>query len=104
MMKRSRRVLLTLSVGSFLAIVAVSVRTQGPQAPPYRPDKPIAIVGGLLIDGTGAAPRWDYTVVMQEDRITQVGPSDSVTPPAGAEVIDAGGMTVMPGLINSNQH
>jgi imidazolonepropionase-like amidohydrolase len=104
MMKCSRRVLLALSVGSVLASVPVSVRTQGPQAPPYRPDRPIAIVGGLLIDGTGAAPRWDYTVVMQGDRITQVGPSDSVTPPPGAEIIDAAGMTVMPGLINSNQH
>ena len=102
MMKCSRRLLLAVGAGAILAIVPV--RSQGPQAPPYRADRPIAIVGGLLIDGTGAAPRWDHTVVMQGDRITQVGPSDSVTPPPGAEIIDAGGMTVMPGLINSNQH
>ena len=30
------------------ASVAVGVGAQGPQAPPYRPDKPIAIVGGLF--------------------------------------------------------
>ena len=104
MMKCSRRVLLALSVGSVLAFAPLPVQTQGPQAPPYRPARPIAIVGGLLIDGTGAPPRWDYTVVMQGDRITEVGPSDSVTAPPGAEIIDAAGMTVMPGLINSNQH
>jgi imidazolonepropionase-like amidohydrolase len=103
-MTRTRRLTATFAVSVLLAIVPVVVPAQGPQAPPYRPDRPIAIVGGLLIDGTGAAPRWDQTVVIEGDRITQVGPTDAITPPAGAEVINASGMTVMPGLINSNQH
>jgi imidazolonepropionase-like amidohydrolase len=76
----------------------------GPQAPPSRPDKAIAIVGGLLIDATGAAPRQDQTVVIAGDRIVDIGPMETVKVPAGAEVIDAEGMTIMPGLINSNQH
>jgi imidazolonepropionase-like amidohydrolase len=76
----------------------------GPQGPPYKPDTPIAIVGGLLIDATGAPPRMDQTVVIQGERIVAVGPMDAITIPEGAEVIDAAGMTVMPGLINSNQH
>lgn len=76
----------------------------GPQEPPFRPDKPIAILGGILIDATGAPPKLDYGVVIEGERIKQVGPMDEVEIPEGALVIDAKGMTIMPGLINSNQH
>jgi imidazolonepropionase-like amidohydrolase len=57
-----------------------------------------------LIDATGAPPRMDQTVVIQGERIVAVGPMDAIAVPEGAAVIDAAGMTVMPGLINSNQH
>ena len=77
---------------------------EGPHRPPYRSDRPIAIVGGLLIDATGAAPRHDMTVLIDRDRIVEVGPMEQVKVPSGAQVIDAAGMTVMPGLIDSNQH
>jgi imidazolonepropionase-like amidohydrolase len=77
---------------------------QGPRAAPYQPGRPIAIVGGLLIDATGAPPRLDQAVIIQGDRIAEIGPMEKVKIPDGAEVIDATGMTVMPGLINANQH
>jgi imidazolonepropionase-like amidohydrolase len=98
----SRHASLLVALAS--ATVAVSVHAWGPQAPPYKPDTPIAIVGGLLIDATGAPPRMDQTVVIQGERIVAVGPMDAIAVPEGAAVIDAAGMTVMPGLINSNQH
>ena len=99
-----RTFLFATGLFALLAFGASPVRTQGPTALPFRPERPIAIVGGMLIDGTGAAPRLDQTVVTQGDRIVEVGPSETVRLPAGAEVIDASSMTVMPGLINSNQH
>ena len=76
----------------------------GPQAPPYKAMTPIAIVGGTLIDATGAAPKHGQTVLIEGERITRIGPTGSFGIPASAQLIDARGMTVMPGLINSNQH
>jgi imidazolonepropionase-like amidohydrolase len=91
--------------GTVLSITFLaSAQTFGPQAPPYKPVRPIAIVGGLLIDATGSPPKPDQTVVIQGERIAEVGPMETVKLPAGAEVIDAAGLTIMPGLINSNQH
>jgi imidazolonepropionase-like amidohydrolase len=59
-----------------------------------------ALVGGRVIDGTGGPPIDDGVVVIENDRITAVGPVAAVTMPAGAEVISTEGMTVLPGLID----
>ena len=77
---------------------------EGPRVAPYKPDLPIAIVVGLLIDATGAPPRLDQTVLIVGERIAEIGPMEQVPTPSGAHVIDASGMTVMPGLMDSNQH
>ena len=76
----------------------------GPKEPPFVPDRPIAIVGGTLIDATGAAPKNDYGVVIKGERIVQVGRTDTLSIPEDAQEIDATGMVIMPGIINSNQH
>ncbi len=62
------------------------------------------IRGGRLIDGTGAAPL-DADVLLDGDEIVAVGP-DLDDPSAGrtVEVIDATGLTVMPGLIDAHVH
>lgn len=79
-------------------------RILGPQEPPFEPNNPIAIVGGDLIDATGAPPKLGYTVVIESDKITRIGPMEEVEIPPGAQVINADRMTIMPGIINSNQH
>ncbi|MEI9849902.1 MAG: amidohydrolase family protein [Sphingomonas sp.] len=76
----------------------------GPSAPPYAAKQPIAIIGGTLIDATGAPPKTGYTVLIDGGKIVKVAPSAEVVIPADARRIDASGMTVMPGLISSNQH
>jgi imidazolonepropionase-like amidohydrolase len=76
----------------------------GPQAPPYTSKGSIAIIGGTLIDATGGAPRSGQTVLIENGLIKSVGPSESISVPESAQHIDASGMTVLPGLIASNQH
>jgi len=59
---------------------------------------------GTLIDGTGAPPVRDATVLIDQGRIEAVttgGPSGRL---ADAEVIDAGHLTVLPGLIDCHDH
>jgi len=65
---------------------------------------PIAIVGGTLIDGTGRAGVTDSVVVVSGGRFQEVGKRGEVTIPQGAEVIDAKGKTIMPGLIDGHCH
>ena len=64
----------------------------------------IAFVGARIIDGTMAAPIEDGVVVITDGRIRTVGPRSAVTLPAGAQIIDVAGKTIMPGLINAHGH
>jgi imidazolonepropionase-like amidohydrolase len=64
----------------------------------------IAIAGGRLIDGFGGLPVENSVVVITGNRITAVGIEGTIAVPGGARVIDANGMTVMPGLWESHGH
>ncbi len=63
-----------------------------------------AITGATLIDGTGSAPVSDAVVLIEGSDIVGVGSAESVKVPDGAELIEAPGMTVMPGLIDTHDH
>jgi imidazolonepropionase-like amidohydrolase len=69
-----------------------------------RPDVPVAIVGGMLLDGHEAEPIHHSVVVFENGRITAVGNRDNTPIPEQAVIIDAGGRTVMPGLIDAHMH
>jgi imidazolonepropionase-like amidohydrolase len=64
----------------------------------------IAIVGASLIDGRGGPVVRDSVVVIRGERIVAVGTQGEVKIPSGAEVIDAKGLTLLPGLIDSHFH
>lgn len=63
----------------------------------------ILIRNGLLIDGTGKAPLPDASILIEAGRITKIT-SGELRAPAGALIIDAGGRTVLPGLIDMHAH
>ncbi|MGQ9679497.1 MAG: amidohydrolase [Candidatus Bathyarchaeia archaeon] len=65
---------------------------------------PRVIIGGTLIDGTGRPPIEDSVVVITGDWISSVGKKGEVVIPVGAELIDASGRTVVPGLIDAHTH
>ena len=60
--------------------------------------QPIVIEGGTLIDGNGGPPIPNAIVVIEGNMITAAGAADDVDVPAGAEIIDASGKWVLPGL------
>ena len=64
----------------------------------------IAIVGANLIDGRGGPVVPDSVVVVRGEQIVAVGKQGEVKIPSGAEVIDAKGLTLLPGLIDSHFH
>jgi hypothetical protein len=64
----------------------------------------LALVGGTLIDGTGAAAIPDSVVVIHDGRIVAAGTRASVKIPKDAKVVDAQGKTILPGLWDMHAH
>ena len=98
----------TLVVGVVLttftyAALAAAQTFDGEQDPqPQRAT--LAIVGGLLIDGHEGPPVPGAVVLVDGNRIVAVGSRDALDVPDGAQVLDATGMTIMPGLIDVHVH
>ena len=75
----------------------------GPNGTSLTSAKSIAIVGGKLLTITHGTIE-NGVVVMFEGKIVAVGPAGSTKVPSGAEIFDAKGMTVYPGLFDAETH
>ena len=64
----------------------------------------IAITGWNLIIGNGDPMILDTTVIINGEKIVEIGPSNTITLPEGTEIIDSSGLTIMPGLIDCHDH
>src|SRR6476659_4729729 len=112
---------LTLQSISFLLSVCVGVfaQGQGGQASKQRArftvrevnqvERPaanhlIAIVGATLIDGRGGPAILDSVVIIRGEQIAAAGKRSAIVVPPGAEIVDARGLTLLPGLIDSHFH
>ena len=100
-MRRTAARLAAVAVGVFVGL-GLAFEPSDAQTPG---NGTVAFTGARnLIDGTGKAPIEQGTIVVTNGRITAVGPSASVTVPAGVTRIDAAGKTIIPGLINAHGH
>ena len=66
--------------------------------------KTLILTNATIIDGTGADPLSCGWVVIEEDRIREVGSGSPGRLPSGAETIDCGGGSLLPGLIDAHVH
>jgi imidazolonepropionase-like amidohydrolase len=64
----------------------------------------VALQHVRVIDGTGAPPREDQTVVIDHGKIAAVGPSAGTPAPGGAQIMDLSGTTLIPGIVGMHEH
>ncbi|MGE0126771.1 MAG: amidohydrolase family protein [Blastocatellales bacterium] len=89
-----KRLLLPVAILFCVGLLSANARKQNNE-------NVIAITGATVIDGTGAEPA-KQTIVIRGDRIETVAPKIEL--PAGARVIKADGMTLMPGMFDLHTH
>jgi len=66
--------------------------------------KPLALVGGTLLDGTGGTPIRNSVVLLRQERIEKIGMITSLPVPPEYLRISTDGMTVLPGLWDPHVH
>ena len=102
-----------LSAVAFAALSAAAIAQDMDDAPPPTQPNPdtkfiaynqpvIAFTHAEIIDGTGAAPKYDQTLIVKDGRIAAMG--SHVAVPSGATVIDAHGKTLLPGFVMVHEH
>ncbi len=64
----------------------------------------VALTHVRVIDGTGATPRENQTVVLSKGKIESIAPSGSADVPKDAQVLDLPGYSVIPGLVGMHDH
>ncbi|MHB8753759.1 MAG: amidohydrolase family protein [Candidatus Acidiferrales bacterium] len=93
----------------FCADLQLRAQTSPPLAPGVREfvkvSAPvIALTHTRVIDGTGSSARNNQTIVISGGEIQSIGDSASTPVPAGAQVVDLTGKTVIPGLVGMHEH
>ena len=86
----------------FLMCVAMLLPQQTQRTAP--PETDYLLKPARVFDGESAQVHDNWAVLVHGDKIVRVGPADSISPPAGAKVIDLPGLTLMPGLIEAHSH
>ena len=70
----------------------------------HKPSSPLVFVHANLFDAETATVQKNRTVVISGERIIAVGDDGKITPPQGAEVVDAANKMLLPGLWDMHVH
>ncbi len=81
--------------------VALGLHLAGLPAAKAQQPSALVIEGGTLIDGNGGAPLQNSVIVIEGNKITSVSRKGQGSYPPGAQVINAAGKFVLPGLWDS---
>jgi imidazolonepropionase-like amidohydrolase len=100
MIRMSAR-LAAILLSTSLVLVGLSFQSSLAQAPA---GGTVALTGARVMNGTGAAPLEQATILIANGRIEAVGTGAAVKIPAGATRVDMSGKTIVPGLINAHGH
>jgi Tol biopolymer transport system component/imidazolonepropionase-like amidohydrolase len=76
----------------------------GLSLPVDAPEQVVAFRNGRILTMRGDEVIADGTVLVRDDRIAEVGPAAQVAIPEGARVIDLGGRTIAPGIVDVHAH
>jgi imidazolonepropionase-like amidohydrolase len=87
-----------------MAVAAVGGQSQ--QSVQAKPNAPVSVLlkPARVFDGVSAQPHEGWVVLVTGDRIAAAGAAADVRVPAGAQVVDLTGMTLLPGLIDAHSH
>ena len=99
--RSARRTL--LSVALLPLLMAAACGAPPPAEPEPASTDAIAYEGARIIVGDGTVLD-SGTLLVEQDRLLAVGPSNAVTVPDGAERVDLSGRTVMPAIIDTHVH
>lgn len=103
---RSALVCLTFAFATAAAAAAAQRPTLGPAARQFVSvdTAVVALTHARIIDGTGAPPRENQTLIIRDGTIAALGDDGKVTVPTGALVMDLTGKSVIPGMVQLHEH
>lgn len=93
---RRAAVILAAALAAFAPASASTARAQA--VPGASPDKPLLIRGGRVVPISGPEIG-NGAVLVEGGKIKAVGKADAIAAPPGAEIVDATGRWVLPGLV-----
>lgn len=94
-----KSVLLMAIVFSSITLLIAQNKTTPPKEKPL-----LAVVGGTLVDGTGKEPVANAVIIIEGDKIKEIGLVGKIKIPKEAQKIDASGRWILPGFIDCHIH